>query len=66
MGNYDDGVGFDRDECGCAYRDAGDKTRGQRSLEWTKARTTAENKAFLRTLLPDLRFESDGRSRSCI
>jgi predicted phosphodiesterase len=21
MGNYDDGVGFDRDECGCAYRD---------------------------------------------
>jgi predicted phosphodiesterase len=20
MGNYDDGVGFDRDECGCAYR----------------------------------------------
>ena len=21
MGNYDDGVGFDRDECGCAYTD---------------------------------------------
>lgn len=21
MGNHDDGVGFDRDECGCAYRD---------------------------------------------
>ena len=21
MGNYDDGVGFDRDECGCAYRE---------------------------------------------
>ena len=26
MGNYDDGVGFDRDECGCAYRDAGGAT----------------------------------------
>ena len=22
MGNYDDGVGFDRDDCGCAYREA--------------------------------------------
>ena len=21
MGNYDDGVGFDRDDCGCAYKD---------------------------------------------
>lgn len=20
MGNYDDGVGFDHDDCGCAYR----------------------------------------------
>ncbi len=23
-GNYDDGVGFDRDECGCAYTDPAD------------------------------------------
>jgi predicted phosphodiesterase len=22
MGNYDDGTGFERDECGCAYIDA--------------------------------------------
>jgi predicted phosphodiesterase len=25
MGNYDDGVGFDRDECGCAYREADER-----------------------------------------
>jgi predicted phosphodiesterase len=61
MGNYDDGVGLDRDECGCAYRDPGEKARGQRSLEWTKAQTTMENKAFLRTLVPELRFDADGR-----
>src|SRR5262245_6168225 len=49
MGNYDDGVGFERDECGCAYREEAERERGQRSLAWTKARVTAENKAYLRT-----------------
>ena len=61
MGNYDDGVGFDRDECGCAYRDPMDQELGNRSLAWTRAQTTPENKAFLRTLLPEIRFSVDGR-----
>jgi putative phosphoesterase len=61
MGNYDDGVGFDRDECGCAYRDPEEKARGERSIAWTKAHTTPENKAFLRALTSDIRFEADGR-----
>jgi putative phosphoesterase len=61
MGNYDDGVGYDRDDCGCAYREEDERERGQRSLEWTKARTTSENKAFLRGLPPQMRFEADGQ-----
>jgi putative phosphoesterase len=61
IGNYDDGVGFDRDECGCAYREDAERARGQRSLEWTKARVTAENKAFLRTLKPEIRVDANGR-----
>ena len=61
MGNYDDGVGFERDDCGCAYREADEKRRGDQSLAWTKAHVTAENKGFLRTLAPELRFEADGR-----
>ena len=60
MGNYDDGVGYDRDECGCAYREARDQELGQQSLAWTKAHTSAENKAFLRALVPEIRFEVDG------
>jgi putative phosphoesterase len=60
MGNYDDGVGFDRDECGCAYREELERERGQRSLDWTKVRVTSENKAFLRTLAGEIRFEADG------
>jgi predicted phosphodiesterase len=61
MGNYDDGVGFDRAECGCAYREALDRELGQLSLDWTKAHTTAEIKAFLRTLFPQIRFKADGK-----
>jgi ABC-2 type transport system permease protein len=34
-------------ECGCAYTDAGDKERGDRSLRWTQRVVTPENKAWL-------------------
>jgi putative phosphoesterase len=61
MGNYDDGVGFERDDCGCAYREAEEKKRGNQSLAWTKAHVTADNKAFLRTLQPQIRFDADGK-----
>jgi putative phosphoesterase len=61
MGNYDDGVGFDRDECGCAYREPEEKKRGDQSLAWTRAHVTTANKAYLQTLLPQLRFDADGR-----
>lgn len=60
MGNYDDGTGFDRDECGCAYIDPTEKALGDRSFEWTKAHTSAVNKAWLRSLSPEIRFEADG------
>ena len=61
MGNYDDGTGFDRDECGCAYTDPVEKALGDRGFAWTKAHTSGEHKAFLRTLAPQIRFEADGR-----
>ena len=61
MGNYDDGVGYDRDECGCAYRDPVERELGDQSFNWTKAHVTSDNKAFLRTLLPELRVEADGK-----
>jgi hypothetical protein len=36
-------VGFDRDECGCAYREPVEKELGDRSFSRTKARVTADN-----------------------
>lgn len=59
MGNYDDGTGFDRDECGCAYTDPIEKALGDRSFAWTKAHTSEPNKAWLRTLPREIRFTSD-------
>jgi putative phosphoesterase len=61
-GNYDDGVGFDREECGCAYTDPADIARGDRSLRWTQAQVTPENRAWLRSLPREVRFTS-GRWR---
>jgi len=65
MGNYDDGVGFDREECGCAYRDPHDRERGDISLRWTQRAVTPENKAWLRDLPRDLRFEAGGKRVLC-
>jgi predicted phosphodiesterase len=50
QGNYDEGVGYDGDGCGCAYITEREKETGVISLEWTKAHTSEENKGYLRRL----------------
>lgn len=50
MGNYDEGVGHDSDDCGCAYRTPEAQTLGERSIAWSNAHVTAGNKAYLRNL----------------
>ena len=61
MGNYDDGVGFSRSDCGCAYTDPRMKELGQISLEWTKKQVNFENRAFLRSLLERIQFTACGK-----
>jgi putative phosphoesterase len=60
MGNYDDGTGFGRDECGCAFTHPVETAYGEAGFAWTKANTNDANKAWLRTLAPQIRFEADG------
>ncbi len=60
MGNYDDGTGFGRDECGCAYTHPVEKALGDAGFAWTKAHTSEANTAWLRTLAPQIQFEADG------
>lgn len=60
MGNYDEGTGFDMAECGCAYTNPIEKALGDQSFAWTKAHTSDANKAWLRSLPREIRFEADG------
>jgi putative phosphoesterase len=57
MGNYDEGVGFDLDDCGCAYRGAAERERGDVSRLWSQEHTSVENKAFLQGLPMQIRLE---------
>jgi putative phosphoesterase len=50
LGNYDQGVGYSSDDCGCAYTSKKAEALGKRSIAWTNEHTTAENKLFLRQL----------------
>jgi putative phosphoesterase len=57
MGNYDQGVGQDSDDCGCAYRTPEAQALGVRSITWSNAHTTTENKAYLRQLVDHISLQ---------
>jgi len=57
MGNYDEGVGFDRHDCGCAYKDSEQDRLGKHSLSWSRERTSDENKRYLQSLPMQIRLE---------
>ena len=60
MGNYDEGTGFDADECGCAYTNPTEKALGDAGFAWTKQHVSDANKTWLRGLQREIRFEADG------
>lgn len=57
MGNYDEGVGFDMDDCGCVYREPYEEHLGKQSLYWSRQNTRSDLKAFLRELPLQIRLE---------
>lgn len=59
MGNYDQGVGNDSDDCGCAYTNPAAEALGRRSIAWTNQNTSADNKLFLRQLPAQIPLELD-------
>jgi putative phosphoesterase len=60
MGNYDEGIGFEKGECGCAYTSQEEIANGQRSVDWTTQATTDKNKEYLRSLPDKISFKADG------
>ncbi len=61
LGNYDEGVGFDREDCGCHYTKPFEIAMSDISFRWTREHTTAEHKAWLRTRQREIRLQVDGR-----
>jgi len=61
MGNYDDGVGYERGDCGCAYTTTQERMDGQVSIDWTTRTVTQANKEYLRGLEKSIMVEAEGR-----
>ena len=60
-GNYDENVGLNAEDCGCRYIKPFDIKMSHVSFTWTKQHTTDANKAWLRQLPRELRFEAEGK-----
>ena len=60
MGNYDEGVGFDKNDCGCNYIKAFDIEMSNISFKWTRQHTSVDHKAWLRELPKEIRLEVEG------
>jgi predicted phosphodiesterase len=59
-GNYDDGVGGRKGSCGCYYGTPEARADGEASYAFTDAALTAEEHAYLTSLLDEVRFEVEG------
>ncbi|SHH52545.1 metallophosphoesterase family protein [Thermosipho atlanticus] len=60
LGNYDEAVGFEKDNCGCSYNSGRETEVGDESLFWTIKTVSIENKNFLRNLPKKLSIEIEG------
>ncbi|MGI9087467.1 MAG: metallophosphoesterase family protein [Chthoniobacterales bacterium] len=60
QGNYDNSVGNNLADCQCGYTDPKDNYFARLSYDYTFARTSAENKNWLRDLPVELRLELNG------
>ncbi|BDI28255.1 phosphoesterase [Capsulimonas corticalis] len=57
LGNYDEGVGFERESCGCNYIQPFDIKMSDVSFFWTREHTSGEHKAWLRELPRQIRLQ---------
>ncbi|ARS35264.1 metallophosphoesterase family protein [Pontibacter actiniarum] len=56
-GNYDEGVGLNSGDCGCAYKTEEDKARGNKSIAFTNGVINSGNRAYLRQLPRHIRVD---------
>lgn len=60
QGNYDDSIGNQLDDCQCGYTDPQDNYFAQISYDYTLAKTSDQNRTWLRELPKEIRLQCDG------
>lgn len=66
-GNYDEGVGLNSDDCGCAYKTEEDEARGAESIAFTNSVVTEDTRAYLLGLPRHLRLTfQEGRTKEAV
>jgi putative phosphoesterase len=60
VGNYDEGVGFDLEDCGCHYVKPLEIAMSDVSFRWTREHTSEQSKTWLRRLPREIRLEVEG------
>lgn len=61
QGNYDEAVANNREHCGCKYENPLQAEMAELSFSWTKFRTTAKSKEYMRSLPPEISFSAEGK-----
>jgi predicted phosphodiesterase len=61
-GNYDQGIGLNGDDCGCAYKTEEEKQMGKISISFTNTIINEEERKYLRTLPAHIRLQFQGSS----
>ena len=61
MGNYDEAVAFDKEDCGCGYADETCELMGKISFEWTVKHTSQKNKEWMKNLPKEIRVDINGK-----
>lgn len=56
-GNYDEGVGLESDDCGCAYKTDREKEMGKMSISYTNQVVNPKERYYLRMLPSHIRLE---------
>ncbi|MFC2166583.1 metallophosphoesterase family protein [Acidobacteriota bacterium] len=61
LGNYDEAVSYEKNDCGCGYSDEKCQLMGKVSFDWTVKKTNPDNKEWMKTLPREIRFTANSK-----
>jgi len=62
MGNYDEAIALEKDNCGWGYTDITSSKMGKISFEWTRTHTSKANKEWIKKLPREIRLKTKDKN----